>query len=114
MRNRLISEINSTCCIMLLRRKVLTKAEDWPMWLQIAVGVPNAIGLTLAWVWNPKTEKGLICQFAFLVYIFLFVVLFVWQSLLGYLVMGVICLGIGIALFLRLSKTEHWPNRATP
>jgi len=89
----------------------MTKAEYWPMWLQIIVGIPNAIGLTWAMVWTPKTEKGLICLCAFLVYISLFLILFVWQSLLGYLVMRAIGLGLGFAIFLRRSKTEHWPNR---
>ena len=91
----------------------MTKAEDWPMWVQIIVGIPNAIGLTWAMVWTPKTEKGLIPLYAFLVYIFLFLVLFVWQSLLGYLVLGAIGIGLGFAVFLRSSKTEHWPNRTT-
>jgi hypothetical protein len=64
-------------------------------------------------VWTPKTEKGLVCLYAFLVYIFLFLVLFVWQSLLGYLVTGAIGLGVGIAIFLRASKAEHSSNRIT-
>lgn len=92
----------------------VTKAEDWPMWLQIAVGIPNAIGLTWALVWTPKTEKGLTCLYAFLVYIFLFLALFVWQSLFGYLVMGALALGVGVAVFLRARKTEHWPKRTNP
>ena len=92
----------------------VTKAEDWPMWLQIAVGIPNAIGLTWALGWTPKTEKGLSCLYAFLVYMFLFLALFVWQSLFGYLVIGAIGLGVGVAVFLRANKTEHWPNRTNP
>jgi hypothetical protein len=92
----------------------MTKAEDWPMWLQIIVGIPNAVGLTWAIAWTPKTEKGLVCLYAFLAYIFLFLVLFIWQSLLGYLVMGAICLGVGIAIFLRASRADHSSNRITP
>lgn len=80
------------------------------MWLQIVVGVPNAIGLTWAMLWTPKTDKSQICQCAFLLYIYLFLVLFVWQSLLGYLVMGAIGLGIGVAVFLRTQRAEHWPK----
>ena len=82
----------------------MTKAEDWPMWLQIAVGILNAIGLTWALVWTPKTETGLTCLYAFLVYIFLFLAVFVWQSLFGYLVMGAIGLGVGVAILLRARK----------
>ena len=49
-------------------------------------------------------------MYAFLAYIWLFLVLFVWQSLLGYLVGGAIGAGIVIAVFLRTRNTEYWPN----
>ncbi len=88
----------------------MTKAKDWPMWLQIALGVPNAVGLVWAFLWTPKTQKGLICVYAFLAYIFLFQILFVWQSPLGYLVAAAVGLGLGIAVFLRARNAGYWPR----
>jgi len=89
----------------------MTKFRDWPLWVQILVGVPNAVGLAWAFWWTPKTQKGLNCVYAFLVYIFLFQLLFVWQSPLGYCVAGAVGLGLGIAAFLRARNTEYWPDR---
>ncbi len=88
----------------------MAKAEDWPMWLQIVVGVPNAVGLVWALLWTPKTQKGLICVYAFLAYIFLFQIIFVWQSPLGYSVAAAVGLGLGIAVFLRARRADYWPN----
>lgn len=88
----------------------MTKAQDWPFWLQIVVGIPNAVGLVWAGAWTPKTQKGLNCVYAFLAYIWLFLVLFVWQSVLGYLVAGAVGAGLGVAVFLRTRNTEYWPN----
>ncbi len=88
----------------------MTKAANWPLWLQIIVGVPNAIGLVWALLWTPKTQKGLNYVYAFLAYIFLFQILFVWQSPLGYLVAAAVGLGLGIAAFLRARNTDYWPN----
>ena len=88
----------------------MTKAQDWPLWLQIIVGVPNAVGLVWALVWTPKTQRGLNCLYAFLAYIFLFQILFVWQSVLGYLVACAIGAGLGIAIYLRARHTEYWPS----
>lgn len=80
------------------------------MWLQTVVGVPNAVGLVRAFLWTPKTQKGLISVYVFLAYIFLFQILFVWQSTLGYLVAAAVGLGLGIAVFLRTHNSEYWPN----
>lgn len=46
----------STWGIILLRAEDITNAEDWPLWLQIVVGVPNAVGLVWARIWIPKTQ----------------------------------------------------------
>ena len=88
----------------------MTRAQDWPLWLQIVAGIPNAAGLVWALVWTPKTQKGLNCVYAFLAYIWLFQILFVWQSVVGYLAAGVIGVGGGIAVFRRARNTEYWPK----
>jgi hypothetical protein len=88
----------------------MTKAKDSPFWLQLIVGIPNAVGLAWAFLWTPKTEKGLICVYAFIAYIFLFQLLFVWQSALGYFAAGAIGLGLAVVVFLRAGNTEYWPN----
>lgn len=36
----------------------MAKIEDWPMWLQWAVGIPNAAILLTLIAWTPKTKKG--------------------------------------------------------
>jgi len=89
----------------------MTKAQDWPLWLQMIVGIPNAVGLVWAGLWTPKTQKGLICLSAFIAYIFLFQLLFVWQSALGYFVAAAIGLGPGVVVFLRTRNTEYWPAK---
>ena len=89
----------------------MTKAQDWPFWLQLVVGIPNAVGLVWAGVWTPKTQIGLNCVYAFLAYMGLFFVLFVWQSVLGYLVAGAVGVGLAIAVFHRVRNTEYWPKR---
>jgi hypothetical protein len=61
----------------------MTKVGDWPLWPQIVVSVPNAVGLMWGLLWTPKTQKGLNCVCAFLAYIILFQVLFVWQPTLN-------------------------------
>jgi len=91
----------------------MTKAQDWPLWLQIIVGIPNAVGLVWAFLWTPKTEKGLVCLYAFIAYIFLFQLLFVWQSELGYFVAAAIGIGLGVVVFLRTRNTEYWPSERT-
>lgn len=38
---------------------LITKFEDWPLWVQVLVGIPHAIlGGVLVWVWTPKSNKG--------------------------------------------------------
>jgi hypothetical protein len=44
----------------------MTKIDDWPMWLQWAVAVPNAVILVTLLVWTPKTKKGWYVAGAFL------------------------------------------------
>jgi len=89
----------------------MTKFEGWPTWLQSVVGVPNAVGLVWVFLWTPKTQKGLICVYAFLAYIFLFQILFVWQSPLGYSVAAAVGLRLAIAAFLRARNADYWPDR---
>jgi hypothetical protein len=38
---------------------VMTKFDDWPLWLQLVVGVPHALlaGLLL-WAWTPLRKRG--------------------------------------------------------
>ncbi len=36
----------------------MIKIEDWPMWLQWLVAVPNAVILVSLMIWYPKTRKG--------------------------------------------------------
>jgi hypothetical protein len=56
----------------------MTKFEDWPLWLQVSVGVPHAIlaGL-LAWVWTPTGKRGLYWALGLCAYLFLFYLVFV-------------------------------------
>jgi hypothetical protein len=54
----------------------MTKFDQWPMWLQLAVGLPHAIFLAvLAWIWYPKTTRdwlfGAGCLAYFLLFYFL-------------------------------------------
>ena len=88
----------------------MTKFEDWPLWLQLPLGVANAVGLVWAVVWTPKTQKGLNWVYAFLAYVFLFQLIFVWRSAIAYLVAAVVGLAIGIGVFRRASSTEYWPT----
>jgi hypothetical protein len=36
----------------------MTKIDDWPTWLQYAVGIPNAVILLTLLAWTPKTKKA--------------------------------------------------------
>lgn len=36
----------------------MTKIEDWPTWVQYAVGIPNAVILLTLLAWTPKNKKG--------------------------------------------------------
>lgn len=36
----------------------MTKAQDWPLWLQLLLGVPHAVlASVMCWLWWPKTDK---------------------------------------------------------
>jgi hypothetical protein len=51
----------------------MTKFDQWPMWLQLAVGLPHAIFLAvLAWIWYPKTTRDWLFGAACLAYFLLF------------------------------------------
>ncbi len=37
---------------------LVTKFDQWPLWLQLLIGIPNAIILSIVlWLWWPKKEK---------------------------------------------------------
>jgi CHASE2 domain-containing sensor protein len=57
---------------------LMTKFEDWPLWLQLLVGVPHAIlGGVLAWVWTPTRRKGWYWAVGLFLYLSLFYAVFV-------------------------------------
>ena len=85
----------------------MKKVDEWPLWLQVLVGIPNAVGLTWALVYTPKTQKGLRIVYGFMCYMFLFFVFFVWQSFLGYVATFLITFGVAVALFLRARNAQN-------
>ena len=53
----------------------MTKFEDWPLWLQVLVGVPHGLlaGI-LAWDWTPTGKRGwywAVALFAYLCFLYL-------------------------------------------
>ena len=59
----------------------MSKVEQWPLWLQLLLGIPNAIVMTiLLWVWWPKNAKELkryrVLAVPYLILFFLFYLLF--------------------------------------
>jgi hypothetical protein len=36
----------------------MSKVNQWPMWLQLLIGIPNAIVLGILAIWWPKDEQG--------------------------------------------------------
>ena len=56
----------------------MTKFADWPLWLQVLVGVPHALlGGILVWVWTPKSNRGWYWAVGLFVYLCLFYMVFV-------------------------------------
>jgi hypothetical protein len=38
----------------------MSKFESWPLWLQLAIAIPNAIVMTLLlWIWWPRKAKDI-------------------------------------------------------
>jgi CHASE2 domain-containing sensor protein len=58
----------------------MTKFDDWPLWLQLLVGVPHALlaGI-LAWVWRPLRGRGFYWAVGAFAYLCLFYVIFVMK-----------------------------------
>ena len=56
----------------------MTKFEDWPLWLQVLVGVPHALlAMILVWVWTPTRKQGLYWAVGLFAYLCLFYLVFV-------------------------------------
>ena len=56
----------------------MTKLEDWPLWLQMLVGLPHAIlAITLVWFWTPTGKQGWYWAVGLFAYLWLFYVAFV-------------------------------------
>jgi len=57
---------------------IVTKFEDWPLWVQALVGIPHALlaGI-LAWVWRPLRGRSLYWAAGLFVYLCLFYLVFV-------------------------------------
>jgi hypothetical protein len=36
----------------------MSKFDQWPMWLQLLFGIPNAIVASVLMIWWPKDEQG--------------------------------------------------------
>ncbi len=57
---------------------LITKFEDWPLWVQVLVGAPHAIlAGVLVWVWTPKSNKGWYWAVGLFAYLCLFYLIFV-------------------------------------
>ncbi len=56
----------------------MTKFDNWPLWLQLLVGVPHALlaGI-LVWVWTPLPGRGFYLAVGLFVYLCLFYLVFV-------------------------------------
>jgi hypothetical protein len=56
----------------------MTKFADWPLWVQLLVGVPHALlaGI-LAWVWRPLHGRAFYLAVGAFVYLCLFYLVFV-------------------------------------
>ena len=39
------------------RGRSMTKFQDWPFWLKLAVGIPHVIIYFIAMLWFPKSTK---------------------------------------------------------
>jgi hypothetical protein len=56
----------------------MTKFADWPLWLQLVVGVPHALlACVLAFVWRPLHGKAFYWAVGLFVYLCVFYLLFV-------------------------------------
>jgi hypothetical protein len=57
---------------------LITKFEDWPLWVQVLVGVPHALlAMALVWVWTPTRKQGLQVFVGLFAYLCLFYLVFV-------------------------------------
>jgi len=90
----------------------MTNIENWPLWLQLLVGLPTLIGAFWTVIWTPKTRNGSYFTYGFLGYFALFYACFVSQSVPGYALVLLIALGAGLEpLFRRIRvdfKTAHY------
>jgi hypothetical protein len=61
-----------------LQSMAMMKFADWPLWLQVLVGVPHALlaGI-LIWVWSPTNNRGWYWSVGAFVYLCLFYFIFV-------------------------------------
>ena len=56
----------------------MTKFDQWPLWVQVVVGIPHAALITvMAWIWIPKTSRDWLQFTACLAYLLLFYFIFV-------------------------------------
>jgi len=56
----------------------MTKMAQWPLWLQLLVGLPHAALLVVTvWLWWPKSRKAWLRFVAVLAYLWLFYFVFV-------------------------------------
>lgn len=60
----------------------MSKVDQWPLWLQLLIGIPNAVIMTILLViWWPKTAKELtryrVITYPYLILVFLFYLVFV-------------------------------------
>lgn len=57
---------------------IMTKFADWPLWLQVLVGVPHALlAGVLAFVWRPLRGKSLYWAVGLFAYLCVFYLIFV-------------------------------------
>ncbi len=75
--------------------------EHWPLWLKILVFPPMLLGSAFAYLPFAKTPKWRAVQIGCVIYFFLFAILFVWKSRIGYVAVAVSFFGLVVFLFLR-------------
>ncbi len=56
----------------------MTKLGQWPLWLQLLVGLPHAaLLLASVWLWWPKSGKGWLRFVCAIAYLWMFYLVFV-------------------------------------
>jgi apolipoprotein N-acyltransferase len=64
------------------------------------------IGAVWAWLPRPNTPKWRAMRIGFIAYFYLFVIFFVWKSIIGYAIVAVVALGLLVFMLLRWQNSN--------